>query len=222
MRTVTLRRNAARAGTVRVEPLTWDDASIVEALLASEEGSWDYFIERYAGVVVGSVRRVLRGRGLRPSQADVDDLTENVFVMLLEKDGSLLRRYDKRYRMSAYLAVLARTSVHRWLRKRKPGVQLPDEMWGDSIPDADRLSISDQTTQGEVLTAVRDMIETLSERDQRLLRLFYFDGQDYQAIAKTLGVSVNSVGAALSRARSRLAKALQSHEDLTESDWRSV
>lgn len=202
--------------------MSWDDASIVEALLAGEVGSWDYFVERYGGVVVGSVRRVLRGRGLRPSQADVDDLTENVFVMLLEKDAALLRRYDKRYRMGAYLAVLARTAAHRWLRKRKPNVQLPDEMWGDSVPDRDRLSISDQTTQGEVRTAVRDMIDTLSKRDQQLLRLFYFDGKDYQAIAKTLGVSMNSVGAALSRARGRLAKALQAHQELTESDWRSV
>lgn len=202
--------------------MTWDDTSIVQALLAGDPGSWDYFVERFGGLVSGCVRRVLRGRGLKPAQADVDDLTENVFVMLLEKDGALLQRYDPRYRLSAYLAVLARTAVHRHLRREKPKAQLPDAMWGDAIPDDARLSASDRTTHGEILGAVRDMLGTLSERDQRLLRLFYFDNADYQAIAKTLEVSVNSVGAALSRARARLAKALEAHQDLTGSDWRSV
>ncbi len=87
--------------------LTWDDPSIVRALVDGEPGSWDYFVERYSGCVIGAVRRVLRGRGLRPSPADVDDISENVFVMLLEKDAALLRRYDPSYRLTAYLAVLA-------------------------------------------------------------------------------------------------------------------
>jgi RNA polymerase sigma-70 factor (ECF subfamily) len=202
--------------------LTWDDAAIVQALLDGEQGSWDYFVERYGGVVVGTVRRILKARGVRPSQADVDDISENVFVMLLEKDGNLLRNYDDRFRLSAYLAVISRTAVHRWLRRQKAKVQLPDEMWGDAVPDEDALTISDQTTHGEIRAAVRETLEELSERDQRLLRLFYYDGKDYQAIADTLGISINSVGAALSRARAKLAKALASHQDLSESDWRSV
>ena len=45
--------------------------------------------------------------------------------------------------------------------------------------------------------------------EQRVLRLFYYESVDYQGIADTLGISINSVGAALSRARSKLAKALK-------------
>jgi len=167
-------------------------------------------------------RRVLKVRGGRPAQADVDDVVENVFVMLLERDGQLLKKYDARYRLSAYLAVITRTAVHRFLRRQKAKVVLPDEMWGESLADSGQAAVSEQQTKGEITGALREVIATMSERDQQLLRLFYFEGKDYQAIADLLDISINSVGAALSRARNRLAQALTSHQDLTESDWRSI
>lgn len=202
--------------------LTADDARIVRALLAGEPGAWDHFVDSYAGLVQAAVRRVLLGRGLRPDPADVDDLSENVFVMLLEKDGELLRRYDPRHKLAAYLAVLARTAVHRWLRRQKARVHLPDEMWGDAMAEEVDLTISDQSTHREICGAVRDSLQGLSEREQQVLRLYYYEGQDYQQIAQALGVSVNSVGAALSRARGKLHDLLRQHDDLTESDFRSV
>lgn len=200
--------------------LTWDDPAIVQALLAHEEGAWDYFVERFAGLVSGVVQRILSGCGVRPTPADVDDIAENVFLMLLENDAALLRRYDPQHRLAAYLSVIARTATHRWLRRRRVKAHVPDEMWSDAFADETRLTNSEATGQREVLEAVREEVQALSERDRTVLELFYYQGQDYQAIAERLGISINSVGAALSRARARLAKALQDHRDLTESDLR--
>ena len=167
--TISARRPAVGA-------LSVDDEKVVRSLLDGEPGAWDYFVECFAGLVQAAVRRVLLGRGLRPDPADVDDLTENVFVMLLEKDGELLRRFDPRHKLSAYLAVLARTSVHRWLRRQKAKVQLPDEVWGEAMPEEDALSISDQTTHREICHAVRDSLEGLTDREQQVLRLYYYEG----------------------------------------------
>lgn len=172
--------------------------------------------------MTGVARRLLRGRGLPADPADVDDVVENVFVMLLERDGALLRNYDPRYPLRSYLAVLTRTAVHRWLRRRRAKVDLPDPMWGDALPDRTAMAAPEQTTQRELQGAVREVLATLPERDQQVLRLFYYEGRDYHAIGRALGVSVNSVGATLSRARARLARALTEHRDLTESDWRSL
>ncbi len=194
----------------------------MRALLDEEPGAWDFFVERHAGLVAGVARRLLRGRGLTGSQPDVDDITENVFVMLLERDAALLRSYDPRYALRSYLAVLTRTAVHRWLRRRRAKVDLPDAMWGDALPDEDAPAAPEATTRAELQGAVRDVLAQLPDRDQQVLRLFYYEGRDYHAIAQVLGVSVNSVGAALSRARARLARALAEHRDLTESDWRSI
>lgn len=199
--------------------LTWDDASIVRALLHQEDGAWDYFVERYAGLVSAVVQRVLSGCGVRPAAADVDDIAENVFVMLLENDQALLRRYDPEHRLAAYLSVIARTAAHRWLRRRRVKTHLPDEMWGEAIPESGPAA-SEEVRNRELLTAVREEVGTLAERDRVILELFYYQELDYQEIAGRLGISVNSVGAALTRARTRLGKALQEHRDLTESDMR--
>jgi RNA polymerase sigma-70 factor (ECF subfamily) len=212
----------ARASPDTLAAVTLDDQEVVRSLLAGEAGAWDLLVERYAALVSACVRRVLLGRGLRPDQADVDDLAENVFVMLLEQDMHLLRRYDARYKLSAYLAVIARTAAHRWLRRQKAKVDLPDEAWGEAVPDADALTISEETTHKEVCGAVRTTLDGLSEREQRVLRLYYYESQDYQQIADALAISVNSVGAALTRARTKLHEALKRHEDLSESDFRSV
>lgn len=196
------------------------DQALVESLLAEEAGAWDLFVERYAGLVASVVRRIFRTRGRGLGQADVDDVTENVFVMLLEQDGRLLRRYDPKHKLSAYVAVIARTATHRFLRRQKAKVDLPDEMWGDSIADSGQGTASAETAGLEMRSALHETMSQLSERDQRVLRLFYFDGRDYQSIARTLGLSVNSVGAALSRARGKLGDALRNRNDLSDVDWR--
>ena len=198
-----------------------DDARLVEGLLCGEPGAWDLFVERYSGLVAGTARRILAGRGRVPAASDVDDVTENVFVMLLERDGRLLRKYDPAHSLAAYVAVLTRTAVHRWLRRQKAKVDLPSSMWEGGIPE-EALTASDQTAQTELREVVQTELNSLSSKEQRILRMFYYEERDYQEIAGALGVSINSVGAALSRARTKLGKALRGRDDLTESDYRSL
>jgi len=168
------------------------------------------------------VRRILRGRGQPAGSAEVDDITENVFVALLERDAALLRRYDPAHPLRTYVAVVARTAAHRWLRRRRPQADLPDGAWRDGLANPARTPHPEATSRREVHQLVRGELEALGPRDRDVLERFYYEGQSYGAIAEALGLSVNSVGATLTRARARLARALREHHDLTESDWRSV
>jgi RNA polymerase sigma-70 factor (ECF subfamily) len=199
-----------------------DDASLVRALLDSEIGAWDLFVERYAGLVAAVVRRILRGRGIKPAASDVDDLVENVFVALLERDGRLLRRYDPQHKLATYLGVIARTQCHRWFRARKARVQLPDEMWGESLADSGALPAPVGLERREALEAVQRALAELTDREQELLRAFYFEGLDYKEVAEKFAMSVNSVGAALTRARTRLEAEMKKKTDLTDTDFRGL
>ncbi len=199
-----------------------DDAALVKALLDGELGAWDLFVERYAGLVAAVVRRILRGRGLKGAQSDVDDLVENVFVALLERDGRLLRRYDAEHKLATYLGVIARTQCHRWLRARKARQELPDEVWGESLADSEALPAPVGLARHEAIDAVREGMAELTDREQELLKAFYFEGQDYKELADKLGMSINSIGAALTRARAKLEAAMKRRTDLTDSDFRSI
>ena len=199
-----------------------EDAQLVRALLESEPGAWDLFVARYAGFVAAVVRRILKGRGLRPAGSDVDDIVENTFVALFERNGRLLHRYDPAHRLSTYLGVIARTQTHRWLRVRKGSTDVPDEVWAESLADSQVVGAAQGLARREALEAIREGLESLTERERLILRLFYFESQDYKVIAERLGISVNTIGSALTRARARLEQAVRQRTDLTDSDWRSV
>lgn len=197
-----------QAPTLRgTRALAAEDRQTVQDLLTGKPGAWDAFVEQYLGLVAGCARRILLARGLRPSAADVDDISEAVFVMLLEQDMRLLRRYDPAHKLSAYLAVLTRTATHRDLRKRKTSARLPETMWQDAVP-ANTPAVGDALDRQETQEAVQSALAALPERDREVLRRFYFKNQDYQQIAEALGLAVNSVGAALSRARKRMGRLL--------------
>jgi RNA polymerase sigma-70 factor (ECF subfamily) len=204
------------------DPSSSEDAALVRALLDGGLGAWDTFVDRYAALVAAVVRRILRGRGLKGAQSDVDDIVENVFVALLERDGRLLRRYDPGHKLATYLGVIARTQCHRWLRSRKARAELPDEMWGESLADSGAIPAPTGLARNEALDAVREGMTDLTDKEQELLRLFYFEGRDYKELAELAGMSVNSVGAALTRARAKLEAAMKRRTDLTDSDFRSV
>jgi RNA polymerase sigma-70 factor (ECF subfamily) len=199
-----------------------DDPALVKALLEGEAGAWELFVERYAALVGAVVRRILRGRGLKGAPSDVDDVVENVFVALLERDGRLLRRYDPEHKLATYLGVIARTQCHRWLRSRKAKVELPNEVWGESLADSEALPAHLGLARGEAIAAVREGLAELTDREQELLKAYYFDGIDYKELAEKLSMSINSIGAALTRARAKLEAAMKRRTDLTDSDYRSI
>jgi RNA polymerase sigma-70 factor (ECF subfamily) len=55
---------------------------------------------------------------------------------------------------------------------------------------------------------VRDALAKLSQADQEVLRLCYFEQHSYEEIARRLGVTVPAVGPRLTRARQRLLELL--------------
>jgi RNA polymerase sigma-70 factor (ECF subfamily) len=199
-----------------------EDARLVRALLDGEPGAWDLFVARYAGFVAAVVRRILRGRGIRPGASDVDDIVENTFVSLLERNGRLLERYDPEHKLQTYLGVIGRTQAHRWLRARKQGTDLPDEMWAESLADSQAVTAGHGLARQEALDAIREGLAGLTEREQLVLKLFYYEGADYKVIAERLGISINTIGSALTRARAKLETAIKQRTDLTDSDFRSV
>ena len=166
-------------------------------------------------------RRLLASHGAGASNADIEDITENVFLSLMENDYYLLRRYDSNHKLATYLGVITRTQCHRWLRSRKSVVSLGEEA-GAMIADTKGEQQEDQLVRLEARDAVRRAMEALTEREQTVLKLFYYHSANYQAISAEMNLKVNSIGALLSRARAHLQEELKRVSDFTESDYRSI
>jgi len=198
-----------------------EDQLLTEDLINGTAGAWERFIERFSGFVHAVARRLLLSRGAGATNADVEDVAENVFIALMEKDYHLLRRYNPSHKLSTYLGVICRTQAHRWLRRKRHMLSLTTES-GSELIEGNEPAVQEALVRREAIGAVRRSLQSLGERDQRVLRLFYFDGASYQAIARELGVKVNSVGALLTRARAKLQDLLKKDNDMSESDYRDL
>ncbi len=197
---------AARAlGRPRDTPFDVDGRALVEACLRGEAQAWERFVERYVPLIRAVARRTLRSRPFPLQPEDLDDITENTLFAFIRDGARLLARYDDRYALSTYVGMVARTHARRHVRrKRHARVPIdPIEVAAERGCPIERLAASDRRR------VLAQCLGELTPRDRAVLTQFYFEGNDYRQIADALGVSVNSVGAVLHRARGRLRARLE-------------
>src|SRR5439155_3175205 len=97
--TTSSRRSPERDGRLAAD-------AVPDALLAGDGAAWAGFVRRYGGLIVAAVR----GIALLP--ADVEDLTQEVFVRLCKDNFRLLRSYDPaRAALSTWLTIVARSTA---------------------------------------------------------------------------------------------------------------
>ena len=187
---------------------------LVTACIEGRQGAWESFVRRFAPLIFAVARRSLRSRGLSPAPDDLDDICENTFLAFVKDDFALLRTYDRRYALSTYVGVVARTQAGRFARRRRG---FASEIDVAELPSRTAEDPALAVEEGDLVAALRATLEEMPERDRTILTLFYFSDRDYRAIATDLKISPNSVGAALHRARERLRARLELRESGTES-----
>lgn len=196
-------RAAMAPGEAVAEPA---GAEVVRACIDGRPGAWESFVVRYAPLILAVARRSLRARGLSPAPDDLEDICENTFYAFVKDDFALLRSYDRRFALSTFVGVVARTQAGRFARRRRGGhsdvdvAELPSRIEDPAVA----------AEEGDLRAALRVTLDEMPERDRAILCMFYFSDRDYRAIATDLGISPNSVGAALHRARERLRARLES------------
>lgn len=143
-------------------------------------------------------------------EKDVEDVVSSACEMLI--------RHLERLRMLspparyAYIVSAVKTQAFMIYRKHKTEARAL-KRYGESddsdlAPEPDQEAIQRVTLQ-EVVMAIRQ----LSERDQDILRMKYFENMSTPEIATRLGVQQSSVPSKVKRVRRRLYAALQEISD---------
>ncbi len=182
-----------------------EEAALVARCAGGDETAWPTFVDAYGPLVRALAFRMLSRRLGSAPDGDVDEVVADVFLALVRRDRLLLRRFDPTYRLSTYLGVICRTEVVRLLRRRRR-VPVPMEDLGH-VPERDAagpLASLERAERDDALATLHQALSELPVRDRRLLTMRYLDGEDYRAIAAALGISPESVGQLLTRAKARL------------------
>jgi RNA polymerase sigma-70 factor (ECF subfamily) len=164
--------------------VTDDVAHLVEAARGGDRSAFGELYTRFARMVHG----ILLARGPR---VDVDDLVQDVFVIALERLGTL--RDPQAF--GGWLAVIARNRATDHLRRAPQTVELTDEV-GRTDPD-----------RTEALAALA-VIRTMPQAYRETLVLRLVEGMTGPEIAARTGLTPASVRVNLHRGMKQLRERL--------------
>lgn len=87
------------------------------------------------------------------------------------------------------------------------------------VPSEDEMDVTSSRIDAEIeMKKVLDQFDQLSQQDKEVLQLSAWEGLDYEAIAVALDIPIGTVRSRLSRARSRLRVATETHSNISEMD----
>lgn len=194
------------------------DSPIAEPLLpgvaTGEDGAAERCFDRYGGLIWSLARRYFARR------SDAEDAVQEVFVSLWKNAG----RFDPAVAgESTYVAMIARRRMIDLIRRSNAARRTinPDEVSGLGAPPAvEELAAVEPTTiradgvglQGfevtEEAARVRVHMASLSEDQQRVLRLALTEGQSQTQIAELTGWPLGTVKSHARRGMKRLRELL--------------
>lgn len=192
-----------------------DDEQLVTHALAGQPAARRQLAGRLLGPiqreVVAVLRRAAAVRGRDPRQ-EAQELTQDVLVCLLERDGQELRRWDpgRGRSLESFVRLVARRRVARTLGQQRGNPWASDpvdpQATDAEVPgDGDLLHrVEERSMLGRVLD---QLYAQMGPRDLELFQALFVDERDPQEVADALGMSRGAVNAWSYRAR-KLARKL--------------
>lgn len=178
------------------------DRNLLDRCLQRKPRAWEDFVDRFMGLVVHVVKHTAQSRSFRLSPEDRDDLCAEVFLNVIKDDFALLRHFRGQASLATYLTVVARRIVVKRMLSFQATAALGNgpaaaEAASDSQPEA-RLADRDE---------VERLLGELEEGEARIVRMYHLEGKSYHEISSAVGMSENSIGPILSRARNKMRTA---------------
>lgn len=182
-----------------METLRADPAALVAAIRSGDPAAEAQLVERYRAGVRSIVRQVV---GLR---AEVDDLTQDTLLVVLEKARAGEIREPER--LAGFVASTARNVGIAFLRKTKREIAWDGKI--DETPDP-RADAGAAVEAGHAASVVRRVLSgILFGRDREILYRFYVAEEPKDSICESLGLSSLHFNRVLYRARQRFRTALE-------------
>ncbi len=184
------------------------DRNLLERCLERKPRAWEDFVDRFMGLVVHIANHTAQARSVRLAPEDRDDLCADVFLAVINNDFALLRNFRGKSSLATYLTVVARRIVVKKLLSSKTTSRLDENSAAHdarSVPDPHQGVEQRLGDQEEVAR----LLEGLQENEARVVRMYHLEGKSYHEISSAVGMTENSIGPILSRARDKMRRAGQ-------------
>lgn len=190
----------------------------LDRVLAGDRAAADKMVAHLAPVIQRRVAGVLWRRAQRGGRAvsrqEVLDLAQDVFVLLLEKDGRVLRTWspERGASLAGFVGIVAeRYAVTVQRSGRKSGYKEDPTMdervfeAASTVEDPEKI-LGDRQLLHVLLDRLR---EDLSPQGRRLFVLVYVEQRDLEEVANREGMTTNAVYLWRTRLKKRLRDLMQ-------------
>lgn len=174
------------------------DRQLLDRCLSGSPRAWEDFVDRFLGLVIHVANHTAQSRGLSLQSATRDDLVAEVFVVIVAGDYAALRRFQRNCSLATYLTVIARRVVVRKLMSSPRGTTIQSM---DSIASYNG---DKAMTRLENFEEVQELLLRLDPQEARVVRMYHLEGMSYHQISQEVGLSENSIGPVLTRARDKM------------------
>ena len=144
---------------------------------------------------------------------EIDDVHNDVFVSIMDKNGRKLRQYKGKNgcTVSTWIRIIAVRVTIDHIRKKRTTVSLSSqaperEVEKQTEPTIDPLKHLENEEQKKIL---KGLIEQLPPKDQLFLRLFYYEETPPKEIAKIFQSTINAVYSRGNYLREKLKQSLK-------------
>jgi RNA polymerase sigma-70 factor, ECF subfamily len=170
---------------------------------------WGEFVVRYERLITSCVLKVLRRYGAVFSAEDLDDLVADVWVTLLRDDMKKLRQYDaaRGFRIASFIGLVATNTTIDHLRSRQAEAMPLDQVMEDYASLAHGGDApSDAVEQSQQAELAREALNRLSSDEREFVFEVFHSERSPEELARTLGVTTNTVYSRKFKVREKLAR----------------
>ncbi len=171
------------------------ERKLVQLLKQKNPDSLSRLIQLYSPYVGTIVRNII---GKRLSEADVEEVTADVFVAVWEHADQIHPG-----KLRPFLAAIARNQARNRIRSFHETIDLEDIV--SICSDDDVEAAIDQKLLAEIL---QDVLDMLSAKDKEILVRYYYCCETVKQIAKALKMTESAVKMRMSRARKKMQQEL--------------
>lgn len=189
------------------------DRQLLQRCLDSAPRAWPDFVDRFLGLVVHVANHTAKTRGVSLDLSTRDDLVAEVFLALVSDDFAVLRRFRRNCSLATYLTVISRRIIVRRLiqiRRSQVSSRIEDHADADS-PVPQRIEDREE---------VQQLMLRLDPKEANVVRMFHLEGKSYREISEAMGLSENTIGPVLTRARDKMRRAYSKDSDPTQDNGR--
>ncbi len=187
-----------------------NERQLISECIKGSARAWEQLVDTFGQNVYDAARFTLR-RVLGSAQdEDIDNVYQGVLLGLCDKNFHRMKLFQGRSSFKTWLTSVTTRFALNYIRteKRKGSLKFMqlDEPALD-IPDRDLVSSAGPEDQERMIRA----LSQLPPRERLLIRLFFFDGLSYKAIADVMKLPVNSVSPLMLRAKELLKRGVGAH-----------